>query len=420
MRFHPIRKSWDLVLEEEHTIIDIEDIDIGGVQREGIEVMEGAKGEGTQGVEGEESDVEVIDDVDEGAGLTWLNTTSPGSPAFGVLTDDGSIPPTSDASTEFIDVIDSDDEGVRGGSNLKRKASNGLEVGTKRWKVVRAKVAMSDDGSGVETDGGNGLSRSAVMSRRLRESTMSGKFVVDERKKKRFEEKCIEMDRGAEFRYQDAGWQVLHSRCSKWFKMSEPYNTTKFKLHAGACKAKGKGRNASITSFFKRKDPNDVDAAGAKSTITVSGRRQIFVGGSASTATLAIDSSYPDNQLVSQTHPCLGISDVQDHRVSTYMSRTVVEGAGSISLKKATQKVYGNIEYSELTESQKATVTVTQAHLRSWTINRELQVVFSTNCTKFVERSRWSTKTICNNCEKVADSDAFKRALRVKPPPWRR
>ena len=417
MKFHPIRKSWDLVFEEEHGVDDTEDIDVGGVEESDIEVMEDVKEEGVENVEAD-SDVEVIGSVDEGGVSAWPNFATPSSPISGILTDGESLPPTSDMSEDLVDVIDSDDEGVWGESTLKRKASQELGVGTKRWKAVRAKTeVVLDDGSGAETDGGNGLSWSAVTSRRLRESARSGEFVIDERKKKRFEEKCIEMDCGAEFRYQDVGWQVLHSRCSKWFKMSEPYNTTKFKLHVGTCKVKGKGRNASIMSFFKPRDPNDINATEAKVKITVSARKQIFVGGGASTSTLAIDSSRLDNQLVSRTHPCLGISDIQDHRVSTYISRTVVEGAGSISLQKATKQLYSDAKYSELTDNQKSTVTIAQAHLRSWSINRELQVVFSTNCAKFVERSQRPTKTICGNCEKVASSDSFKRALRVKPPP---
>jgi len=131
MRFHPIRKSWNLVLEEEYTIVD----EIGGARRGDIKV---AKGEGTEGVKGEESDVEVVDGVGEGSDSAWSNAAAPGSPPFSVLTDGESLPPTSDASTEFIDVVDSDDEGVQGGSTLKRKASNELCVGTKRWKVARA------------------------------------------------------------------------------------------------------------------------------------------------------------------------------------------------------------------------------------------------------------------------------------------
>ena len=101
--------------------------------------------------------------------------------------------------------------------------------------------------------------------------------------------------------------------------------------------------------------------------------------------------------------------------VSAYISRTVVEGAGSVSLDKATKKVFGdNVKYSELMDGQKTTVTITQCHLRSWSINRELRVVFSTDCEKFVEQDQ-SLKTICSHCESVLQSDAFKRALRVKP-----
>lgn len=414
MKFHPIRKSWDLdeaALQEEGgdgeegAITDVEDVEAKDVEEEDIEDGDG-----------EELEVEDIDEVDDIS--TW-SSVAPSSLAFGVLTDDGSLPPSSDASTEFVDTIDSDSGEVQGQQTLKRKASDELGVGTgSRWKVARREEAgaLSDSGSGVETDDDTKQSRSAIASRRLRESVKSGDFVVDERKRTRFEEKCVEMDCGAKFRYGDVGWQVLHSKCSKWHKVSEPYNTTRFKSHVRTCTAKGKERNASITSFFKLKDPNDINTE-AKPKIIVPGRKQIFVGGSTSTSTLIKPPPRCDNQLVSQTKPCFGISDIQDPRVPAYISRTVVEGAGSISLKKATQKLYGDMEYSALTDNQKATVAVTQSHLRSWSINRELRVVFSTRCMKFVERDRQPPKTICDNCEKVARSDAFKRALRVKPPP---
>ena len=89
---------------------------------------------------------------------------------------------------------------------------------------------------------------------------------------------------------------------------------------------------------------------------------------------------------------------------------------GSISLQKVTKEVYGaNIKYSELMVDQKATVAITQSHLRLWTINCKLRVVFSTACMKFVEQDQQPPKTICCNCEKVVKLDAFKRALRVKP-----
>ena len=335
------------------------------------------------------------------------------------LTDDGSLPPSSDTNTEFVDVIDSDNGEIQGWPTLKRKASDELCDGAKsRWKVARREEAgtLSDDRSEVETNDRTKLSRSAAASRRLIESMRSGEFVVNERKKKRFEEKCNKMDRGAKFHY-DNGWYVLHSKCSKWLKMPEQYKTTRFKSHIGPCeeklRKKRKKRNTSITNFFKPRDPNETEAKAKIEAIP--GQKQIFTGGSALISSTPIKPPHSNYQLVPRTQPCTGISDIQDPRVSTYISRTVVEGAGSISPQKATEWVYGDAKYSELTDDQKKTVAVAQYHLRSWTINRQFQVVFSTTCMKSVEQDQWSPKTICRNCEEVVKSDAFGRALRVGP-----
>lgn len=65
-------------------------------------------------------------------------------------------------------------------------------------------------------------------------------------------------------------------------------------------------------------------------------------------------------------------------------------------------------------------MTTTQAHFRSWPINHELKVVFSTNCTKFVEQDQWPPKMICSKCKEVVGSPAFKRALRIKLVPLER
>ena len=407
MKFHPIRESWDLNEEV------LKDMDSG---REGSAVVdEDVEVEDVERVEWEEVEVEDIGKVDDGIISAASSVDTPSSPAPSVLMNDRSLPPSSDAGTEFSDMADSDGE-AQEWPTLKRKASGGLGVEAKsRWKVARREETgiLLNDGSGAETDDDSKWSRSAIASQRLRESVKSGDFSVDGRKRKKFEDKCVKIDCGAQFRYQDVGWQVLHSKCSKWYKMSEPYNTTRFKLHVGTCKAKENPRNTSITSFFKPRDPND---ANTKAKLKASGRKQIFVGGSAMTLT-SIKPPHTDNQLISKIQPCLGISDIQDPRVSTYISRTAVEGAGSISLQNATERIFGNVKYSELTEEQKVAVAVTQSHLRSWSINRELQVIFSTNCMKFVEQDRSPPKTICSNCDEVAKSDKLKRALRVKLPP---
>ena len=150
------------------------------------------------------------------------------------------------------------------------------------------------------------------------------------------------------------------------------------------------------------------EATEAKPRAIVSGRKQIFVGSSISSSAKPPPTG---GEVAMKSQPCRGISDGHDPRVSTYISRTVVEGAGSISIQKATQTVYGdNIEYSKLSEDQKEAVAIVQSHLRTCTINRKLRVVFSTKCAKLVEQG-WPPNTICLECNTVLRSDAFKRAL---------
>jgi hypothetical protein len=369
-----------------------------------------------------ESEVETIEMADAGRILEISdNETSaqsiPSSPALGYWTDDRSLPPSSDAGEELVDEVVGGIGGTGGWSELKRKHLDEVdEEERSRWKTVRREtVVVSDDESPAGTDDDKKRSRSAVASRKLKQRVKSGGFVVDERKRKRFEEKCIEMDGRADFCYRGASWQVLHSKCLKWYAMSEPYNATRFRTHLGKCKARGEQGNLSIMSFFKPKGVGEIDAE-AKTKITPSARKQIFVGG-ATSASVIIKPPHTDNGITLKSQPCCGVSDTQNPLVSTYISRTVVEGAGSISLKRATQMTYGNdVKYSELTNDQKAVVATTQAHLRLWTINRELRVVFSTKCTKFVEQDRYP-EVICGNCDRVAQSDAFRRSLRVKQTP---
>ena len=341
------------------------------------------------------------------------------SPVLDDWMDDRSLPPTSDLSEEFVDEVSNEPGGMEGQSALERKHSSEIGIEVKmRWKVARREelveemATQSANESDTKTDDDEKRSRSTMAKRKLNEFAESGGF--DEGKRKGFEEKCVEVDEGAEFRYRGARWQVKHSKCFKWYTMSEPYNATKFRLHLRTCKARGEWRNLPITKFFQPRGAGKIDTGTKKAKIIVpSARKQIFVGGCNSTPTII--KPHTDNKIATKSQPCCGIMDTHNPRVSTYISRTVVEGAGSVSLEKATRMVFGkDVKYTDLNSDQKGEVTTTQTHLRSWTINRELQVVFSTKCAKFVEPDRFP-KTICGNCETVVHSDAFRRALARKP-----
>ena len=261
-----------MVFKEGHETIDTEDAEAKDIKGEDIEV-EDIEVEDIEevGIKGEDVEAADIYELDEEGISAWSDITTPSSPILGVLADYGLLPSSSDVSTEFVDMINNDDKEVQGLPTLKWKAPDESGVGAKsQWKVARREEGgrLSDDGSGVETNDGNKLSQSVTVSRRLRESVRSGEFIADEWKKKRFKRRCIEKDQGVKFCY-NAGWQVLHSKCSKWFKMSEPCNTTRFKIYIGTCKAKGSECNASIMSLFK---PTNLNDAEAKAKITISGQ----------------------------------------------------------------------------------------------------------------------------------------------------
>jgi hypothetical protein len=393
---------------------EVEEVEVAGVNSDEVEIVE---------VTSVKSDEIEMEDLRESEG--------------------GSVPPISDVDESdgpvddvIQEVEEIEDEELEDRSRSKRKRRNEFNQVNLRWKIARregselsldrrggaktdddsrSEVEASDEGSGVEIAGKRKRGRSSIARRKLKDRVSSGNFIVNEQKRRNFEEKCTEVDSGAQFDYEGTtSWRVRHSKCLNWYAMSEPYNATKFRKHAETCKSRhGKG-NMSITNYFKPKDAGETEA---KSKITASGRNQIVVGASTASTSKSIELSVADNGLIAQSHPCGGISSSYNPLVSTYISRTVVEGAGSVSLHKATEMVYGpGIAYSELQEGQKSTVVLAQSHSRRWSINRELQVVFSTDCEKFVEGDR-HLKAICENCEKVARSDAFKRALRVKPVP---
>lgn len=164
----------------------------------------------------------------------------PQSPASSILLDNSAHLP----SLDF--------EGRTSLPTLKRKCPSSpdlveapYERKREKW-IGKEEIEVSDEESCGEKMG----SRSVVASRKLKELLKSGQFVVDEQKRKVFEEKCEGMGDGVKFRYGEK-WEVLHQKCGKWYAMTEPYNTTRFKAHLENCQSKNtKGRNTCISDLF--------------------------------------------------------------------------------------------------------------------------------------------------------------------------
>jgi hypothetical protein len=232
---------------------------------------------------------------------------------------------------------------------LKRKRCSGPDPGKepeKRKRVGEVEIDTDDEASSEE----RGESRSAAASRKLKESLKSGDFTVNERKRAAFEEKCKQMGDDARFRYGEK-WEVLHQKCGKWFAMSEPYNTTRFKAHLKNCKAKDtKGRNGCIDNFFRpQANSKGVGVSGTSTkqpTVTV--RRHVVI------SSRSIKPDLETLPIIVETQPCLGLGDDHNHQIPKYISRALTEGAGSRSETYVTTKLFGDgTKYSKLGDKAK-------------------------------------------------------------------
>ena len=373
-----------------------------------------------EGTMSEELEGDEVDDTNAGLFDTSSVNDIPQTPDSSIFASD--IPnPLSSETDQYIADGDSSPEDVENiepmGLTLKRKVptveelmSSSPQISTKRRRICEVGEESSDEDSGREL---GGPSRSAAATRKLRESMKSGTFVADEQKKAVYERKCIGMDEKARFRYQKR-WEVLHSKCGKWLAMSEPYNTTKFKIHIEGCRSKG--QNGLIDDFFKRQCRNEtgVTTKAAKP----GGRKHIIVGGWRSKSLMSIRSNpSPPSSPVSKPklQGCRGIGKEHNGRIPIYISRALTDGAGSRSESAITAMLFGdNVKYSHLDEKSRSDVLVAQVKLRSWTICRELRVVYSTKCYNFLSPG---TSTTCDECLALLKLDTFKKALRMEPPP---
>ena len=371
--------------------------------------MEGAASEGLKSSRMDDTDIGLFDNPADDA---------PWTPDSSIFASD--IPNPLPSETDLcVTNSDSSPEDVWDikptGLALKRKTPTARkstrsppQVPTKRQRVHEVEKRLSDEDSGRELEGS---SRSAAASRKLRESMKSGKFVADEQKKAAYEKKCVGMDGKARFRYEKK-WEVLHSKCGKWFSMSEPYNTTKFKHHVEGCQSKG--QNGLIDDFFK---PQDRNKTGVTMKVTnPGGWKHITIGGHKSKASIRnnpilVPSLVPKSKL----QGCHGIGKEHNNRIPVYISCALTDGAGSRSESAITATLFGNdVKYSHLDEKSRNEVLVMQVKLQSWTICRELRVVYSTKCHNFIDSG---TSTTCNECLALLKLDNFKKALRMEPPP---
>ena len=144
---------------------------------------------------------------------------------------------------------------------------------------------------------------------------------------------------------------------------------------------------------------------------SITARRQVIVGGH------SVNTDPEAPPVIAESLPCLGLREEHNSKIPKYISRALTEGAGSWSDSHVTAELFGDgIKYSELGDKGKQLVQAAQVHSRTWTINRELQAIYSTNCRKAIDIT--SAESTCPECLGVLRLKAFKKALGTEPAPF--
>ncbi|KAJ7092781.1 hypothetical protein B0H15DRAFT_1020862 [Mycena belliarum] len=234
-----------------------------------------------------------------------------------------------------------------------------------------------------------GLSASATTTRNQRTKIKNGTFKPSATKTKNFREKCRTLDSGATF--EPNSKEVQCSICKVWVKMKEPYNTSRFRDHAGAPCAPPPPparpvNTLDASNFFTR-----VAAARPK----------------------------PKERPKKISAPCRGLTAIYDELVGIYLNRTAATGGGARAVGHYSQELFKK-PFTELGESHKTQVLTAQMHGRTWKNDTSPGIIatFSVKCLGTVQVDPGSDPSLspCHECVLVHTSRAYQNAIH-KPEP---
>ena len=273
-------------------------------------------------------------------------------------------------------------------------------------KLKRTSHFSSDDNDEYETDNdncrpmkkrGKGKSRSAISSLKVREALRKGMFEVDDQRLKAWKVQITQDDHGATFDPSNIR-RVRHSICGSWIKVKQPFDRTRWKSHLKNCVAKKK----------KHHEKPSANMATLKSM-------GFFVPKKAATK-----QEPPQPKVMAVEYPCPGLSDVDDGRISKYLSRTQVLQAGSVSLQKIVEEIYGTdseMRFVDLEEAERKRVVDEHEHRQTWRNVHERKKVYAIDCQKVVSKHLDDERALpCSKCVAVFRSKKFKNALQRDAP----
>lgn len=173
---------------------------------------------------------------------------------------------------------------------------------------------------------------SSVASHKLNASVNNGTFILHPTKWANFQQKIHALDWHAEFPDKDVQL-VCHLRCGGELQMKEPYNVTNFKTHISSCKGPSKKKKLSAANT-PTLDSMFINHGWAKKTI----------------------SSAPSQEQI----PCPGLTASNDSQIPEYLLHSPACGGSGPCTDSVKAKMYSNVAFAKLTNSQKAAIQAAQ------------------------------------------------------------
>ena len=238
-----------------------------------------------------------------------------------------------------------------------------------------------------------GIAKSSVQAKKTRDAAKRGELKIKEAQEKRWKETMTTIDPHVEFFDKNVS-AARHFNCGKVIKVKQPYDTTRFSVHANGCKGAKKKSNTS---------------GGSATLFQMASRGKWNVTVKVSQATAS------EERL--EDMPCRGLSEVDHKLIPEYLRRTAAKGGGSRSIAKIAMEKYGKT-FSLLAQNQKKVVDDLQVHEQQWRNDHAKLRVFSTSCKRstHIRNSNDSEPFPCTGCQALLNNNQFKISLR-KPMP---
>ncbi len=242
---------------------------------------------------------------------------------------------------------------------------------------------------------GDGTSKSAVHSRKRRDQLRKGMFKVNDIRLEEWRRAIKELDEGADFDAHDI-CRVRHSTCSKFMKVKNPYDLTRFKAHIKSCATKKRPTLGNIPSLLRM------------GFVTVTSKKRKRTG--------SVDSGSSESETEIPTVPCPGLTVVENPRIGQYLRRTGVQGGGGRSLPKIAKEMFKRLFSNLSGKKQRQQVLDKQINEWKWKNDHMHSRVHSTGCLKEVPSRFENPPKPCSPCLALLRDRGFRNTIRKKAP----